>query len=387
MRDHVTTATKAPIGYFVHHQGRGHAERFVSIAKALPEDRPLAVFCARPEILTGLPKRVEVIEIPSLFEPSGNEPRGMGAIGTPDTLHCAPVGWPGIRAAMAQMAAWFESAAPALMISDVSAEVAQLARICSVPHVKVLQHGTRSDPGHMAAYDGAAGLLAPFDEALAQEDWTPAMRANTFFAGGLGLATRKAQRAAARRKLGLDPDRHVVLVLSGGGGRGTPDAPLTLGARALPDSQWITVGRIATDWHATPCINLKHAGWVDGVEDHIAAADLVVSSAGNTTCTQVLRAGKPWIVVPEWRYFDEQLRKAQALAKAGVALHLQDFPASVQAWRAAAAEAEARHDPALQGSLVRADAAEATADWLEALIARLWSFEPTNQMKKEVNHV
>ena len=387
MRDHVSTATKAPIGYFVHHQGRGHAERFLSIAHALPEDRPVAVFCARPEMLTGLPDRVEVIEIPSLFEPSGNEPRGMGGLHTPDTLHCAPVGWPGIRAAMAQIAAWFESAAPALMISDVSAEVAQLARICSVPHIKVLQHGTRTDPGHMAAYDGAAGLLAPYAASLAQADWSDEMLAKTFFAGGLGLATPKAQRAAARRKLGLDPKRHVVLVLSGGGGRGTPDAPLTLGARAMPESQWITVGRIATDWHATPCGNLRHSGWVEGVEDHIAAADLVVSSTGNTTCTQVLRAGKPWIVVPEWRYFDEQRRKAEALANARVALHLSDFPASVQAWRSAATEAAAMHDPVLQRSLVQQDAAAATAQWLEALIRRLWQNDPKSKVKNEVTHV
>ncbi|MEF3088056.1 hypothetical protein VLL29_20690, partial [Bacillus altitudinis] len=86
-------------------------------------------------------------------------------------LHCAPLGWPGIRKAMAILADWFDRADPALMICDVSAEVAQFARLCSVPHVKILQHGDRSDPGHKAAYQGAAGLLAPFAPELAQPDW------------------------------------------------------------------------------------------------------------------------------------------------------------------------------------------------------------------------
>ena len=40
-----------PFGYFVHHQGRGHAERCAAIANALPRERPLTLFCARDDIL------------------------------------------------------------------------------------------------------------------------------------------------------------------------------------------------------------------------------------------------------------------------------------------------------------------------------------------------
>ncbi len=164
MRDFPTA--DGPIGYFVHHQGRGHAERCASLVNALPLAQEVVIFCARDDIFPPLRENVRVVKIPSLFERSGQERTGLDTVDSPDTVHCAPLGWPGIRRAMATIAAWFDTADPDLMICDVSAEIAQLCRICSVPHVKVLQHGDRGDPGHRAAYDGAVGLLAPFSTAL-----------------------------------------------------------------------------------------------------------------------------------------------------------------------------------------------------------------------------
>ena len=43
--------SRRAIGYFVHHQGRGHAERCAALVDALPADRPVSVFCAKPEML------------------------------------------------------------------------------------------------------------------------------------------------------------------------------------------------------------------------------------------------------------------------------------------------------------------------------------------------
>ena len=375
-----------PVGYFLHHQGRGHVERAAAIVAALPVERPVTLFCARPDLIGPTRANVEVVAIPSLFEPTGEE-RPADWIATPDTLHCAPVGWPGIREAMGRIAGWFASADPALIVCDVSAEVAQLARICSVPHVKVLQHGLRTDPGHRAAYDGAAGLIVPCDARLSQADWSPEMRDKSVFAGGLGVDTALPDRAAARARLGLDPDEEVVLVLSGGGGSGFAAAPLAVGARAMPRATWITVGEVARDWHATEPANLTHKGWVDDVPDHLAAADLVVASTGNTTCQQILAAGLPWIAVPEWRYFDEQAEKARALDAAGVALHLPSMPSSIPAWRDAVARARAAHDPVLQRSMVRPDAAAHVAGWLEDLCRRLHAPCPIPTPETPMPHV
>ncbi|ETX15885.1 hypothetical protein OCH239_11970 [Roseivivax halodurans JCM 10272] len=370
MKDFATTSMR-PIGYFVHHQGRGHAQRCAAIVRALPRSRPVTIFCARGDIFGPLPDHVEVRRIPSLFEPSGAEQSGMAALPTPDTLHCAPVGWPSVREAMSTLAEWFGAADPALLISDVSAEVAQLARLCSVPHVCVMQHGDRSDPGHMSAYRGASGLLAPFAEALAQPDWDGEMRRKMHFAGGLGVSALPS-RDAARAALGIAADTHLALCLSGGGGSGFAQAPFGVAARTFPEMEWVTIGRIERNWHATDPGNIRHLGWVDNAEMWIAAADLIVSSAGNSTCAQVAASGVPWVVVPEWRYFDEQVEKARALSRLGAAHHLAHLPSSAQAWRRAVAEATEAHDTTVQRALIDPAPARETARWIENLIARLW---------------
>ena len=358
-----------PFGYFVHHQGRGHAERCAALANAL--SRPVTIFCARADIFPRLRAGVEIRVIPSLFEEQGTPPEGLAGVRTPATLHCAPLGWPGIRQAIAAMTRWFDEAEPELMIADVSAEIAQLCRIASVPCVKVLQHGDRSDPGHMAAYEGCVELLAPFHERLAPERWTGWMREKTHFAPGLGVEAARASRAQARRRLGLDPDREVTVVISGGGGRGLPLAPLTMGARAQPDAQWIVIGAMEAEWHATAVGNLRADGWVDDPETYIAAADTVVASPGNTLCHQILATGTPWVVVPEWRYFDEQRDKAECLAREGLAHLERDHPGTPHGWREAIAAAHAL--PGRPAGLVDPQAAPRAARWLDDLAARLWA--------------
>ncbi|MEE4537011.1 MAG: hypothetical protein V2J51_00770 [Erythrobacter sp.] len=365
--------TDQPIGYFVHHQGRGHATRAAAIANALIERRPVTLFCAKPDIIAGLDPRIEMVELPSLFEPSGGEAPLMAALPAPGTVHCAPLGWPGIREAMALMAGWFAQADPALFLTDVSAELGQFARLCSVPHVAVMQHGERSDPGHMAAYESAVGLLAPYSRDLEQCDRPQWMKDKTHYAPGVGIdLPSMPDRDAARAKLNLPLDREIVCVVAGGGGTDMPTAPLTLGARDDAQSLWFTIGRFASEWHETPPGNLVHNGWVDNPMDWIAAADRIVSSCGNTTVHSVLAAGKPWVVVPEWRYFDEQVCKAEVLDRAGLAAVAKTWPSHAHAWRRLW-DAANRLEPSDQARFVDRDAAKEAAHWLDRLATSLWA--------------
>ncbi|UWR24184.1 hypothetical protein K3756_10750 [Sulfitobacter sp. S190] len=364
-----TSGTARPIGYFVHHQGRGHAQRCAAIVNALPISQKATIFCARTDIFPPLRAGIHIEKIPSLFEPTGFEDVN-DTFGQPETVHCAPLGWPGIRSAMGIMANWFHQANPALMIVDVSAEVAQLARLCSVPCVKILQHGDRSDIGHRAAYAGCVGLIAPCARALAQDDWNDLM-AKIHFAAGIGTAQPRADKRTARAALDLPKNKQVVLVISGGGGNGFGSAPLGVGARATPDKFWVTVGKVETEWHATEPANLRHDGWVDTIRDYIAAADTIVASTGNTTCHDIMAAGRPWIAVPEWRYFDEQVEKANALGRIGAAHVVPAMPSSAHGWRKAIALAHDTHDPAVQRSLIDPDAPRKLADWLARMIAAL----------------
>ena len=265
---------------------------------------------------------------------------GLQGLATPETLHCAPVGWPGIRAAMARIVAWMGASDPALLISDRVGGRSRSSRgSAASPHVSVLQHGDRDDPGHRAAYDGALGLLAPFHAALAQPEWSAAMRAKTCFAAGLGIDAQAIDRDAARRRIGVGQDERIVLVVSGGGGRGflagadRGRRPQLSGARAGLRSGWSSV----TGTRPSPAISSIEVGSTPPPRTS-PAADLVIASTGNTTCQQILASGRPWLAVPEWRYFDEQQRKAEALATAGAATVRPHLPSSPQRWRDAVRE-------------------------------------------------
>ena len=365
------------IGFFVHHQGRGHAERVSSIANALAGSRKVRLFCARDDIFPELDQRIELSVIPSLFE-EPDEPcaANFGSAETPDTLHCAPLGWATISQAIAAITDWFANEQAALFVTDVSAELGQLARIASVQHLAVVQHGERDDPGHVASYRAAVGLLAPYHRSLEQPERPGWMVGKTIYAPGVGIdCAALSDRAHARGKLGIAAGREVIVVIGGGGGSGLPSAPLTIGARDEPEALWITLGKIASEWHETPPANLHHLGWVENPQDWISAADRIVSSCGNTTVHQVAAAARPWIVVPEWRYFNEQVCKAEALDRAGVAAIARHWPSSAQAWRKLW-DAARLIEPARQRELVEPAAARSAASEIAELIERIWSTSP-----------
>jgi predicted glycosyltransferase len=90
----------------------------------------------------------------------------------------------------------------------------------------------------------------------------------------------------------------------------------------------------------------------------------------------VLAARKPWVVVPEWRYFDEQIAKAAVLEHAGLAAVMQTWPSHGSAWRALW-ETASQLTPAERGAFVDAEAARDAAAWIDGLATSLWA-EPTH---------
>ena len=301
-----------PIGFFVHHQGRGHARRCEAIIRAM-RPRPVTIFTADPSILSD-DLDVEVVALPNMIGAPSTTP-GLDALTPPERLHCVPLGVEKITDTMAAMVGWAARERPALMVIDVSAEIALLMRLLSVPAIKIRMHGDRNDSFHLAAYDACVGLLAPFDEAIEQADYPAFARSKTCYTGGLCTTVDAVpDKAEARARLGLAADREVIVAVSGGGGTGTPYAPLTMAARARPQTQWITIGPLHREGHETEFANLENRGWVESPLDYIAAADLVVASAGDNTVTEIARVGRPFLCVPEWRYFDEQVAKAREMA-------------------------------------------------------------------------
>ncbi len=324
-----------PIGFFVHHQGRGHATRILAIIRHMPEAQPVTIFTANPALFScSLPDHITICAIPSLFERTDETPHNtfLHHQPTPDVMHCVPLGWPSITHAIAIITNWCDTVKPRLMVVDVSAEIALLCRIASIPAVKIRQHGDRLDAGHLAAYQSCVGLLAPFHEALEQPNMPEWLKAKTFYSSGMVPGGIKTSKAEARKKLGIDENKTMMLVMGGKGGEGTPYAPLTLAARCLPEYHIIVLGDVSEAWHATDSGNLQLVGWTDQSESYIAAADVVVASAGNNTVHEILRYGVPFICIPEWRYYDEQYCKATALHHAKAAIFVNRWPASPSCW-------------------------------------------------------
>lgn len=362
---------KKPIAFFVHHQGRGHAQRTMAVVAEFARDRPVSVMTAGPHLFDGFSRDIEIVALPNMIGAAVPTPR-LYAEPTPPVMHCVPLGLPEMRRTMRTILDHLDAREIGLFVVDVSAEIALLARIASVPAVQIRMHGDRGDIGHLGAYEACVGMLAPFDERLEQDDYPAPLRAKTFYSGGLCTSVdRVPERAEARARLGLDPDREIIVAVTGGGGSGTPYAPLTVAARAAPEALWLTLGPTHREGHETDFANLRELGWVPSVTDYLAAADIIVASAGDNTVHEVARVGGRLIVMPEWRYFGEQARKAEALVRLGAAVQAPQWPGDLQGWRDLLARARGLDGGILRG-LYAPDAAARAADWLEGLTDELW---------------
>ncbi|WP_189518777.1 glycosyltransferase [Kushneria pakistanensis] len=364
-----------PISFFVHHQGRGHARRTMAIIREFSPERPVSVMTADPSLFDGFERDIELIALPNMI--GADVPtQALFDQPTPSVMHCVPMGVVEMRQTMRRILDHLDDIDAGLFVIDVSAELALLSRVASIPAVKIRMHGDRNDPGHLGAYEACVGMLAPYDVRLEQADYPDHLRDKTFYSGGLCTTAAKVPtREEARARLGLDPDREIVVALTGGGGAGTPYAPLTVAARAAPQTLFLTIGPLHLEGHETDFANLINCGWVDNVVDYIVACDIVIASAGDNTVHEVAMLERPYICAPEWRYFGEQARKAECLAGLGAAVNMTHWPSDFAGWQDVLARARAL-DVQTLAELYAPDAARRAAQWLEACVDRLWEGAP-----------
>lgn len=290
------THTGPAVGYYVHHHGSGHTHRALSINRA--SDLPITGLSTAP--------RPQDWRGPWLQLPDDAGAPVTADLTAGDRLHYAPIGHDGFRTRMAAIAAWIERTDPAAIITDVSVEVALLARLHGVPVVSMAMPGRRIDAAHRLGYDIADLILAPWPE-VAGALWrgTADDLAKTRY---LGAISRFAPvRASAVRT----PDRRVV-VLNGTGGTGPTPADIAAAAQATPGWQWVHLDR-------------AHGTWVDDPWPLIRSAEVVVSHAGQNAIAEIAAARRPAVVVPQDRPFDEQRTLGRALSR------LSSVPAIVRA--------------------------------------------------------
>lgn len=279
------------IGYYVHHQGRGHLSRLEAIAAHL----------RTPVVgLSSLPKpagwRGHWVHIPRDDNPPPSPSDDVSALGV---LHWAPLHHPGLSARMATLASWIARERPAAVVVDVSVEVALLARLCGAPVVIVALPGARTDRAHLAAYDLADALLAPWPARAHTRDWPASWTKKAWWVGGLSRFDGRPRPSSHPRT-----GSRQVLLLWGAGGRDAEASSVEAARVATPGWTWSerSPDRPSPDLWAELC-----------------EADVVVTHAGQNAVADVAAARAPAVVVAQRRPFEEQEATALALSRLKIA--------------------------------------------------------------------
>nr|WP_256428711.1 glycosyltransferase [Frigoribacterium sp. VKM Ac-2836] len=195
------------------------------------------------------------------------------------------------------------------MVVDVSVEVTLFARLLGVEVVVVSQPGDRTDEPHRLAYDAASRVIAPWPAGTHDSSALDRVADTVRWVGGIS-------RQDGRRASTPDPVVVPGSVLFVGGAGGTDH-----------DDLWVSVARAARATPGTTWSTLGLDSWVDDPGAAMAAAEVVVTWAGQNTVADLAALGARAVVVPQTRPFDEQLTTARALDRAGLAVVSSTWPA------------------------------------------------------------
>jgi hypothetical protein len=285
------------IGYYVHHQGRGHLHRAVCVSRHLRA--PVTGFSslARPDGWPG-----EWVRLPMDADSGGGRPAGRAADPTAGgRLHWVPRHHPGLRDRMGAIADWITRTGPALFVSDVSVEVTLFARLMGVPVVAAAMRGDRSDPAHRLGYGVADALLAPWPASLPEPDWPQDWLDKTVHTGAFSRYDGRPRVREAR----TDGTREVVVMLGAGGSGIGPDDFRRAAART-PGWSWTFLGG-------------PGGLWTDDPWPVLCRADVAVTHGGQNAVAECAAARVPTLVVPQDRPYGEQRATAEALRAGGLA--------------------------------------------------------------------
>ena len=235
------------IGYYVHHQGSGHARRALAVARHLREE------------VTGLGSGPAPHGWPGAWvslarddDPAPDPTPEVSDVTAHGVLHWAPRHHHGLLRRHRQLVEWLDAAAPRLVVVDVSVEVSLLVRLCGVPVVVGGMPGRRTDPVHALAHDVADAILAPWPPGAHDlSGWPQRWKDKLWEVGAVSALARSEdsreqapQRAGAADLVsGEDSSRSgqrggEVLVLWGGGGDPVPEEALSAARNATPGWRW-----------------------------------------------------------------------------------------------------------------------------------------------------
>ena len=365
------------LGYYIHLHGKGHAQRANEIAQHFSFPVTFIGTGISQHDWGGV-KDYQTLELPAdklEYVPDLPINRDCQTY----SFHYAPFYSDSYRQRVVKIADWVEKTKPVAVIVDVSAEISQYLRLLGVPVIAVRQHGDLSDYPHLAGYDAAYKLLAPYPEILEFSTVPSWIREKTIYAPGFSrYSQRVLNRSDARKALNIPSDRQVVLVLNGKGGNAHSLLNIAAAAAATPEWLWLVVGKIDSDCNILPN-NLQAVGWCEDTYPYLKAADVAIASGGHNTVMEIGTAGIPFICIPEYRPFDEQQIKAQILQKLELCILLESFP-SVKAI-GEILERSKTIDTGRWQQIMAIDGAEQTANAISLEIHTLFKYQQASQDK------
>jgi UDP-N-acetylglucosamine--N-acetylmuramyl-(pentapeptide) pyrophosphoryl-undecaprenol N-acetylglucosamine transferase len=294
--------------WYLHDHGRGHLERARAVIPRLAAE---VVVAAGPGVAgaatDALGERVVALptDVPMPCRP------------TVGPWHHAPSS-PITTARALALTAVVEEHRCTTAVVDVSVEVTVLARLLGLRVITLRQSGRRDDVAHRIGLATADAVWVPQHRELepighdVDERWAftgPFSRYD-----GIGRPARPAEPPAGGERL--------VVLLVGAGGHGLDPAAWR---DVRPPPGWRVVIAGTTERFTGP--GVEAVGHREPILPLLAAADVVVTSAGWAAVADVVAAGARLVVVPEPRPFDEQLVRACALSTAGLAVCCPQWPA------------------------------------------------------------
>ncbi|TDS87344.1 glycosyl transferase [Nesterenkonia aurantiaca] len=309
------------IGWYIHHQGRGHLHRATAVAQAA---------ALRGVQITGLSSLPQPADWPAgagwvqLERDDTAERGGFRDPTASDALHWAPVHHPGLRRRSAELSSWIDRAVPKLLVADVSVEIALLARLHGIPVITVALPGDRTDPTHRLGYEISAAVVGMWP-AQAAEIFAGAPEVRAL--GGLSRFSPEPPRSNQPGTAESEPaDRQLeILVLSGGGGGAVSEAAIGQLRRTLPQARLSILG--------------GESSWREDPWPLLTRADLVLAAAGQNSIAEVAASRTPALVTALDRPHQEQTHMLAALERGPwPALRTPD-PADDAGWDQAVARA------------------------------------------------
>ena len=143
-----------------------------------------------------------------------------------------------------------------------------------------------------------------------------------------------ADKEKALESFGFNGDKPVLLVMGGSGGAKTINEAMKANIEQLHDKAGLQViwqcgaryyDELSTEIDTKKFENLRLSAFLENMAEAYAAADLVISRAGASSCSELMLTGKPSVLVPSPNVAgDHQTQNAKAMADAGASKLLED---------------------------------------------------------------